>query len=96
MLEKEVEQYLVTQVSKHGGLCLKFVSPGRAGVPDRIVLHKGNVYFVELKSPTGTVRKSQKIMFRRFEYHGIYVHVVHSKEEVNDFIRSIDDRLSAT
>ena len=54
VLEKEIEQKLVSMVKKHGGLCLKWVCPGWLGVPDRIVLLPGGrVVFVELKRPKG-------------------------------------------
>jgi len=53
-LEKDVEQMLVCHVERAGGQCLKWVSPGRSGVPDRIVLLPGGVIaFVELKRPEG-------------------------------------------
>ena len=53
-LEKEIEANLVKMVKHHGGLCLKWVCPGWAGVPDRIVLLPGGkVIFVELKRPQG-------------------------------------------
>ena len=38
MREKEVEQKLVKAVRKAGGFCIKFISPGFDGVPDRLVL----------------------------------------------------------
>ena len=51
-LEKEVEQYLRRKVGNAGGRCLKFVSPGALGVPDRIVLLPGGrILFAELKRP---------------------------------------------
>ena len=51
-LEKEIEAKLVDVVKRHGGMCLKWVCPGWAGVPDRIVLLPGGkVIFVELKRP---------------------------------------------
>lgn len=61
-LEKDIERKLVRIVKKHGGLCLKWVCPGWAGVPDRIVLIPGGrVLFVELKRPEGgRVSKLQK------------------------------------
>ena len=38
MLEKDLERKLVRAVRESGGLALKFVSPGMAGVPDRLLL----------------------------------------------------------
>lgn len=60
-LEKDIEQKLVKKVKVAGGLCLKWVCPGWAGVPDRIVLlPKGRILFVELKrSKSESLRKRQ-------------------------------------
>ena len=53
-LEKDIERALVGAVKRHGGMCLKWVCPGWAGVPDRLVLLPGGrVMFVELKRPKG-------------------------------------------
>ena len=38
MLEKRIETAFVKATHQRGGLCLKFVSPSMAGVPDRLVL----------------------------------------------------------
>ena len=47
--EIDVERYLVKRVKALGGQCFKWVSPGHAGVPDRIgVLPQGQVFFVEV------------------------------------------------
>lgn len=52
MQEKEVEQKLVKAVKLTGGICLKFISHGFDGVPDRLVLlPQGRMAFVELKAP---------------------------------------------
>ena len=53
-LEKDIEQKLRKLIQRHGGLCLKWVCPGWAGVPDRIILLPGGrVIFAELKRPKG-------------------------------------------
>lgn len=50
--ERQVERYLVDRVRALGGLCIKFVAPGDAGWPDRVVLiPKGHIGFCELKRP---------------------------------------------
>lgn len=39
--EKETEKYLRDEIKKMGGAAYKFVSPGNAGVPDRLVCLPG-------------------------------------------------------
>ena len=38
MLEKQIENKLITAVKKAGGIAPKFVSPSFTGMPDRLVL----------------------------------------------------------
>ena len=53
-LEKDIERALRVMVERRGGLCMKWVCPGWAGVPDRIILLPGGrVLFAELKRPRG-------------------------------------------
>ena len=53
-LERDIERALVGMVKRNGGLCLKWVCPGFAGVPDRIILLPGSrVIFAETKRPKG-------------------------------------------
>ena len=61
MLEKDVEKRLIKPVRQLGGLCLKFITPGFTGVPDRIILLPGGrVLFVETKAPGKVERPRQK------------------------------------
>lgn len=65
-LEKDIEKKLVDLVRDRGGLCLKWVCPGWAGVPDRIcLLPGGRIVFVELKRPRGGVLSSRQKWWRR-------------------------------
>ena len=38
MRESSIERHLVEGVKKLGGMCVKFVSPGTPGVPDRLII----------------------------------------------------------
>lgn len=80
-LEKDIEKALGRMVGRHGGLCLKWVCPGWAGVPDRLVLLPGGrVVFVELKRPKGGQLAPMQIWWSRklrglgFEHWVIWDH----------------------
>lgn len=86
-LEKDVERALVQMVKRHGGLCLKWVCPGFAGVPDRIVLlPKGRIVFVELKRPKGgQLSELQKWWIKKLIDLGFSCWVIWDKDELRLF-----------
>ncbi|WP_050514211.1 MULTISPECIES: PDDEXK family nuclease [Streptomyces] len=84
--ESTIEDYLLSQCREHGFLCLKFVSPARRGVPDRIVVALGRIVFVEVKCPGGRLRKLQQLMHAKLRCHGAEVHVVDDKPGVDAFV----------
>lgn len=88
LLELDVEGYLINQTNKKGGLCLKWANSGTKGVPDRIVIHEGKSYFVELKKPKGTRSPHQIRMARLFLDRGMTIHLIHSKEEADWFVHT--------
>jgi len=60
MNEKDIEKRLIRETKSMGGLCMKFISPGLNGVPDRLVLLPGGYMgFVEVKAPGGKLRPLQ-------------------------------------
>ena len=92
MLESKIEKKLVSLVRRLGGECLKFVSPGNAGVPDRIVMMPhGKIYFVELKAPGEKPRALQIAVHDRFKRLGFPVTVIDSMEGVEDFVRALEE-----
>jgi hypothetical protein len=49
-LESDLEKQVVNYAKQQGILCVKFTSPSRRGVPDRLLIGPlGEVYFLELK-----------------------------------------------
>lgn len=90
MNERTVETAVRDIVKKLGGVCWKWVSPGRGGVPDRICLFKnGRILFVELKRPGLKDGRSeqQKKVARIMEALGHPVHRVDSAEAFKELLR---------
>ena len=86
MIENQVERHLHSRIGLIGGLCLKFTSPGTAGVPDRIIIHEGRTMFVELKRPGENPRPLQVTVFRQMKREGAFIYVLSSKEQVDQFV----------
>ena len=91
MNEQAIEQHLKQAVEAIGGLCWKFTSPGPAGVPDRICIHRGRVIFVELKAPGCLPRPIQRRRIHQLTDHGMDVVVVDNI----DAIQGVADALRA-
>lgn len=90
MRESKIESELVRQVRAAGGDALKFVSPGRVGVPDRLVVMPGGVCsFVECKAPGKRPTAAQSREHNRLAALGVPVHVVDSFESVCDAVAEL-------
>lgn len=86
MLEKTIEMALVRRVKELGGMCEKFVSPGRRSVPDRLVtLPGGRVIFVEVKAPSKSPTKMQERDHERRRELGCEVVVINTLEGARSF-----------
>ena len=86
MLEKTIEAALVRRVRDLGGLCEKFVSPGRRSVPDRLVtLPGGRIVFVEVKAPgKGPTELQERDHWRRRKL-GCEVIIINTIENAEGF-----------
>jgi hypothetical protein len=88
--ESQIEKKLRDRVKEHGGLALKFVSPGCRGVPDRLVfMPGGRIYLVELKAPGQKPRPLQKHMRKKFAKLGFKYYVIDTYETVEVFLSEI-------
>jgi len=96
MPEKQIERALIKAVKSAGGLCLKWVSPGWDGAPDRIVLFgdgfTGRVGFVEVKAHGGKVRKIQQVRHRQLRQLGFKVFVLDDPADIPRIIEEIKER----
>ena len=91
MKESQIERRLVEGVKWLGGMCLKFVSPGTLGVPDRIIITaKGRVIFVELKAETGRLTKMQRYVIGEMQKRGADARVVKGMDEVMALLAEIE------
>jgi len=87
--ENKVERYLDKQVTAINGITRKWVSPGRDGVPDRIVILSGRVWFVEVKTVSGKLSVAQEREHQRLRDVGAEVFTVFGGQGVDCFIREV-------
>lgn len=87
MTEKNLEKRLKKEVEGLGGLCLKWVSPGFTGVPDRVcLLPTGISWFVEVKKPGGVLSERQKFVRKQLFYLGIRASAIYNDADLKVLI----------
>lgn len=90
MNEKQIENKLVLAVKKLGGIAPKFVSPGFAGMPDRLILlPDGHIAFAELKATGKKPRPLQLSRHRLLEGLGFKVYVIDSTDQIEQILTEI-------
>jgi ABC-type Fe2+-enterobactin transport system substrate-binding protein len=90
MTEVSIEKRLTMKVKENGGLALKLVSPGFAGVPDRLVLFNGSkIAFVELKASAKKLRALQRKRKKQLEALGFKVFKIDSYEAVDRMLEEM-------
>lgn len=87
MPEKDTEKKLRNEIKKLGGRAYKFISPGRNGVPDRIVILKNGItIFVEMKTEIGKLSPCQKTRIKELRDLHQRVVVIYGHPGVDKFI----------
>ena len=90
MREKQIEQKLTLMVKAAGGIAPKFVSPGFAGMPDRLVLLPDGVFaFAELKAPGMKPRALQLARHEMLKRLGFKVYVIDGTEQIGEILNEL-------
>lgn len=93
--EKVTEAYLRSEIKKLGGTSYKFVSPGNAGVPDRMIcLPGGRILFAELKSEGKKSTPKQRQQQDKLRALGFTVYSdIDTKAKVDDLVRELKNEI---
>lgn len=87
MREKQIEQKLVQEARKNGGICPKLTSPGFSGMPDRLLLlPHGRIAFVEVKAPGEKPRPLQMARHGMLRRLGFKVYVLDGEAQIQKII----------
>ena len=91
--EKKLQSYLMDRAKMHNIYCRKVMAVGRTGFPDLFLAKNGRVILIEVKSPTGKGRLSQKqiVEIERIQNAGLKVFVVEKFSEVDKVFQQILD-----
>lgn len=90
ILERDIERYLVKRVKDVGGIAYKFTSPAHRGVADRcVVLGRGRVWFIEVKTPTGKLTRLQELFWHDMLRRGQSYRVVRSYDDVDAWLAEL-------
>ncbi len=85
--ENRVERYLHKRFTDLGGTTYKWSSPGRVGVPDRICILRGEVWFVEVKTEIGKLSVRQAREIERLKGLGCNARAIYDKRGVDIFMK---------
>lgn len=72
LTEAKIEKKLVAYCRKQGLLTYKFSSPAHRGVPDRVIMGKNRILFMELKREGNTLTALQEHEIARINAAGIH------------------------
>ena len=91
MKERDIEVLLREGVKQLGGKAYKWVSPGNAGVPDRIVILPGGViHFVEIKQENGCMSNLQFVQQENLRALGAVAVTLYGASAVRYYLERVE------
>ena len=88
--EAQIEDKVSRFAKDLGWLCFKFSSPAHRGVPDRILLRAGKVFFIEFKAPGKTPTLLQKRIHKILQSAGFEVYVIDSTKQGKEILLAME------
>jgi hypothetical protein len=85
-IEKKIEKRCCDVARANGWYTRKFSSPSNRGVPDRIFIKDGDVWFVEFKAPGNTPTKLQEHEMDLLQKAGAQVCWTDNVDEFKQFL----------
>jgi hypothetical protein len=68
-------------------LTFKFTSPNNKGVPDRLFIRDGQIFFIEFKAPGKMPTMLQNHIIGMMELAGAVVHIVDDVSKLEEIIK---------
>ena len=82
----KVEKYLMQEIKKRGGRCIKLTPPPN-GIPDRLILMPNGVaVFAETKTIKGRLKVNQKRRISELQELDFVVVVIYSRDDVDNLM----------
>jgi hypothetical protein len=86
MKESTIESKVVIYAKSKGFLVYKFISSYNRGLPDRIFIRNGVVFFIEFKAPGKSPTKLQIKVHNDINFHKINVYVIDNFDKGKELI----------
>ena len=93
MKESSIEQGVVKYAKEKGFLAYKFTSPSNRGVPDRIFIKNGKLFFIEFKTPGKKLSKFQEQVIKKLYLEGFKTYLVSNIAHGKNLINYYDELL---
>lgn len=91
MLEKQIEKLVCDYARARGVYVRKFTSPAHLGVPDRLFIYAGRVFFIEFKAKGKKATPAQERELAAIRSAGADAFVVDSVDEGKAIIYGMMD-----
>jgi Holliday junction resolvase len=85
MKESEIQKRIKERLERNGYWVTKLIQTTTNGIPDIMAIKNGNVIFLEVKTPSGSVSELQKFRLDQLNTFGVFAAVVRSVEDIDVF-----------